>query len=58
LRVGEHAGALWRPLTGVPSAGRVDFPGWSCRPNDDSSRLDAFQAGRPDRRCLTQLILG
>jgi hypothetical protein len=28
LRVGEHAGALWRPLTGVPSAGRADFPGW------------------------------
>ena len=27
LRVGEHAGALWRPLTGVPSAGPADFPG-------------------------------
>jgi hypothetical protein len=26
LRVGEHAGPLWRPLTGVPSAGRRDFP--------------------------------
>ena len=59
LRVGEHAGALWRPLTGVPSAGRADFPaGLGGRPHDDSSRLDAFQAGRPDRRCLTQLILG
>ena len=30
LRVGEHARALWRPLRGVPSAARADFPcGWA-----------------------------
>jgi hypothetical protein len=60
LSVREHAAALWSPLTGVPSAGLADFFRFICLPvsRDESSRLDAFQEGRPDRRCLIHLSLG
>lgn len=60
LSVREHAEALWSPLTGVPSAGLADLFRFICLPvpRDKSSRLDAFQEGRPDRRCLIHLSLG